>query len=195
MLTADLDRSFREAAAATGLLDAAYAVVETPLGTVLLAPGEGGLPRVSFTPDVAALAAAVGPRVLRVPSRLDDAAAQLDEYFAGRRHGFDLELDLDAPPFQRDVLRELALVPYGEVATYGEVARRIGRPRAARAVGGALNRNPLPIVLPCHRVVGATGSLVGYAGGLDRKRTLLALEGALLPGCARGILRAEQSRL
>src|SRR3954449_6850743 len=97
MLTADLDRSFREAAAATGLLDAAYAVVETPLGTVLLAAGERGLRRVSFTPDVDALAAAVGPRVLRVPSRLDDAAAQLDEYFAGRRHGFDLELDLDAP--------------------------------------------------------------------------------------------------
>jgi methylated-DNA-[protein]-cysteine S-methyltransferase len=178
MLTADLDRSFREAAAATGLLDAAYAVVETPVGTLLLAAGERGLRCVSFTPDVDALAAAVGPRVLRVPSRLGDAAAQLDEYFAGRRRRFDLELDLDAPPFQRDVLGELALVPYGEVATYGELARRIGRPRAARAVGGALNRNPLPIVLPCHRVVGATGSLVGYAGGLDRKRTLLALEGA-----------------
>jgi epoxyqueuosine reductase len=115
--------------------------------------------------------------VLRVPARLGEAREQLEQYFAGERRDFDLPLDLRAPEFQTAVLTELARVPYGAVATYGDLARRIGRPRAARAVGGALNRNPIPIVLPCHRVVGASGSLVGYAGGLERKQTLLALEG------------------
>jgi methylated-DNA-[protein]-cysteine S-methyltransferase len=174
----ELDRRFREAAAAEGLLDAAYDLVETPVGTLLVAATDVGICRIAFEPDVDALAGAVGKRVLRVPPRLDEARSQLGEYFAGERHAFDLAVDLRAAPFQQEVLRELTQVPYGEVATYGELARRIGRPRAARAVGGALNRNPVPILLPCHRVVGATGSLVGYAGGLDRKRTLLALERA-----------------
>jgi O-6-methylguanine DNA methyltransferase len=115
--------------------------------------------------------------VLRVPSQLVEAQRQLDQYFAGERRSFELEIDLRAAPFQQAVLRELARVPYGVLASYGELARRIGKPRAARAVGGALNRNPIPIVLPCHRVVGASGALVGYAGGLDRKRALLELEG------------------
>ncbi|MGZ4389243.1 MAG: methylated-DNA--[protein]-cysteine S-methyltransferase [Gaiellaceae bacterium] len=175
---AELDRRFREAAAAEGLLDAAYDLVESPVGTLLVAATDRGVCRISYTPDLDALAAAVGPRLLRVPSRLAEVRRQLEEYFAGTRHEFDLPVDLHAPAFQEQVLRELALVPYGELATYGELARRIGRPRAARAVGGALNRNPVPIVLPCHRVVGATGALVGYAGGLDRKRALLALEAA-----------------
>jgi methylated-DNA-[protein]-cysteine S-methyltransferase len=175
---AELDLRFREAAATGGLLDAAYEILDSPVGPLLVAASERGICRVSFTIDVDALAAALGPRVLRVPSRLADARRQLEQYFAGERRDFDLPLDLRAASFQTDVLRELARVPYGEVATYGELARRIGRPRAARAVGGALNRNPLPILLPCHRVVGAGGSLVGYAGGLDRKQTLLALEGA-----------------
>ena len=173
----ELDRRFRETAAAEGLLDAAYDLYESPLGTLLVAATDRGVCRISYTPDPDAVAAAVGPRVLRVPSRLTEAERQLDEYFAGTRRRFDLDVDLRAAPFQHDVLTELARVPYGKVATYGELARRIGRPRAARAVGGALNRNPIPIVLPCHRVIGAGGSLVGYAGGLDRKRTLLALEG------------------
>lgn len=177
-ITPELDRRFREAAAAEGLLDAAYDLVESPVGTLLVAATDRGLRRISYTPDVDALAAAVGPRVLRVPSRLAEVRRQLEEYFAGGRRSFDLPIDLRAPAFQQDVLRELARVPYGELATYGELARRIGRPRAARAVGGALNRNPVPIVLPCHRVVGAGGALVGYAGGLDRKRALLALEAA-----------------
>lgn len=175
-IPAELDHRFRETAAAEGLLDAAYDLVETPVGTLLVAATDRGICRIAFEPDVEALAAAAGSRVLRVPSRLAEAARQLAEYFAGERHSFELAVDLRAAPFQREVLQELALVPYGEVATYGELARRIGRPRAARAVGGALNRNPVPIVLPCHRVVGATGSLVGYAGGLDRKRALLDLE-------------------
>jgi methylated-DNA-[protein]-cysteine S-methyltransferase len=174
---AELDRRFREAAAAEGLLDAAYDLLESPLGTLLVAASDRGVCRISYTPEPDALAAAVGRRVLRVAGRLDPLRRQLDEYFAGRRRSFDVDLDLRAAPFQELVLRELARVPFGDVATYGELARRIGRPRAARAVGGALNRNPIPIVLPCHRVVGAGGSLVGYAGGLDRKRTLLALEG------------------
>ena len=174
----DLDRRFREAAAAEGLLDAAYDLVDSPVGTLLLAATGRGLCRISFTLDVDELAAAVGPRVLRVPSQLAEARRQLEEYFAGSRHEFDLPVDLRVPAFQHDVLLELARVPYGELSTYGELARRIGRPRAARAVGGALNRNPVPIVLPCHRVVGATGALVGYGGGLERKRTLLALERA-----------------
>lgn len=177
-IPAELDRRFREAAAAEGLLDAAYDLVETPVGTLLVAATARGLCRISYTPDVDALAAALGPRVLRVPSRLAEVRRQLEEYFAGTRHEFDLPVDLHVPAFQRDVLGELARVPYGGLATYGDLARRIGRPKAARAVGGALNRNPVPIVLPCHRVVGASGALVGYAGGLDRKRKLLALEQA-----------------
>jgi methylated-DNA-[protein]-cysteine S-methyltransferase len=173
---ADLDARFRAAALAEGLVDAAYDLVDSPVGTLLVAATEAGVCRVSFVPDVDALARAVGPRVLRVPARIDETREQLEQYFAGERRDFDVAVDLRAAPFQRAVLTELARVPYGEVATYGELARRIGRPRAARAVGGALNRNPVPIVLPCHRVVGAGGSLVGYAGGLERKQTLLALE-------------------
>jgi methylated-DNA-[protein]-cysteine S-methyltransferase len=174
---AELDARFRAAAAAERLLDAAYDLVETPVGTLLVAATDAGVCRIAYEPDVDAVARAVGRRVLRVPARLADAREQLAEYFAGERRDFDLPLDLRAPAFQRAVLTELARVPYGELATYGELARRIGRPRAARAVGGALNRNPLPIVLPCHRVVGAGGRLVGYAGGLERKERLLALEG------------------
>jgi O-6-methylguanine DNA methyltransferase len=117
--------------------------------------------------------------VLRSPRSIDATRRELDEYFAGRRRIFDLSLDLRAlAPFTVDVLRELARVPYGETTTYGELASRVGRPRAARAVGTVMNRNRIPIVLPCHRVVGSTGALVGYAGGLERKVALLELEGA-----------------
>jgi methylated-DNA-[protein]-cysteine S-methyltransferase len=119
--------------------------------------------------------------VLRSPGPVDDLRRELDEYFGGTRREFDLPVDLSPlPGFQRSVLEELVRVPYGHVDTYGGLARRIGSPRAARAVGGALNRNPVPIVVPCHRIVGASGSLVGYAGGLERKQALLGLEGALL---------------
>jgi methylated-DNA-[protein]-cysteine S-methyltransferase len=175
---AELDARFRAAAVEERLLDAAYDLVETPVGTLLVAASDAGVCRISYVPDVDALVPSVGRRVLRVPARIGEAREQLDQYFAGERHAFDLPLDLRAPDFQRAVLTELARVPYGEVATYGELARRIGKPRAARAVGGALNRNPIPIVLPCHRVVGAGGALVGYAGGLERKQLLLALERA-----------------
>ena len=109
------------------------------------------------------------------------AERQLDEYFDGRRESFELDVDLrGAAPFARTVLEELGRVPYGQTTTYGTLAAKVGAPRAARAVGTVMNRNPIPIVLPCHRVVGANGSLTGYAGGLDLKERLLRLEGALL---------------
>lgn len=179
----DLDRRFRAAATAEGLLDVAYDLADSPVGPLLLAATERGLCRVSFDPEpeleVEALARAFGARVLYSPRPLTQTRRELDEYFEGRRHSFDLSVDLSAvPPFQRTVLEELVRVPYGRLETYGGLAKRVGRPRAARAVGGALNRNPVPIVVPCHRVVGSTGQLVGYGGGLERKERLLALEGA-----------------
>jgi methylated-DNA-[protein]-cysteine S-methyltransferase len=181
----ELDRRFRDAAAASGLLDAAYDVTETPIGPLLVGATDRGLCRIWFHPEVDAvreqLARDFGPRVLRSAKPVDRAVRELDEYFAGRRRVFDLELDLRAiPEFHVSVLRELAKVSYGEVTTYGALAARAERPRAARAVGTVMNRNPIPIVLPCHRVVGADGKLVGYAGGLDVKERLLRLEGALL---------------
>jgi methylated-DNA-[protein]-cysteine S-methyltransferase len=178
-----LDERFRAAASAAGLIDAAYDVTDSPIGELFVAATDRGLARISFDPDAALdeLARTFGARVLRVPHRLDPVRRELDEYFEGRRSTFDLTTDLSAvPSFHRLVLRELALVPYGEVTTYGALAARVGRPRAARAVGGALNRNPIPVVLPCHRVVGSTGKLVGYGGGLHRKEALLHLEGVTL---------------
>jgi methylated-DNA-[protein]-cysteine S-methyltransferase len=178
----ELDARFRAAALAAGLVDVRYDVVESPVGDLFVAATERGLCRISFTPEGAdeVVARAFGPRVLRTP--LDDVRRELDEYFAGRRTAFDLPLDLRVAPFNEQVLHELARVPYGRTTTYGSLAAQVGRPRAARAVGTVMNRNPLPIVLPCHRVVGASGALTGYAGGLDRKRTLLALEGATVNG-------------
>jgi methylated-DNA-[protein]-cysteine S-methyltransferase len=182
-VSAQLDRRFRSAALADGLLDVAYELADTPLGTLLLAKTERGLCRIGYDPDperdAEMLARVFGRRVLRAPGALDDARRQLDEYFEGRRETFELPLDLGlSRDFSRRVLLELARVPYGQVTTYGALATRAGRPRAARAVGTVMNRNPIPIVLPCHRVVGASGSLVGYGGGLQRKEALLQLESA-----------------
>ena len=181
----ELDTRFRDRAAAAGLLDVAYDFTDSPVGTLLVAATREGLCRIAFDAEpeavVEELAGVYGTRVLRSPRPTDNARRELDEYFEGRRREFALRLDVGRlAGFQRLVLDELARVPYGATATYGSLADRIGKPRSARAVGGALNRNPLPIVLPCHRVVGAGGSLVGYAGGLDRKRALLALEGVTL---------------
>jgi methylated-DNA-[protein]-cysteine S-methyltransferase len=178
-----LDRRFREAAATEGLLDVAYDLADTPIGTLLVAASPRGLCRISFDPEpereVEALARLFGTRVLRSPRPVERVQRELDEYFEGRRHEFDVPVDLSAvPAFQRLVLDELVRVPYGRIETYGGLAARVGRPRAARAVGGALNRNPVPIVVPCHRIVGAGGSLTGYGGGLERKERLLELEGA-----------------
>ena len=180
----ELDARFREAAAAEGLLDVAYDLVDTPVGQLLVAVTDRGLCEVSFDPEpereVETLARNFGARVLRSPRPTDETRRQLDEYFAGERHDFELPLDLGLTrEFGRAVLDQLARVPYGELTTYGALAAQAGRPRAARAVGTVMNRNPVPIVLPCHRVVGSTGALTGYAGGLDRKRALLELEGAI----------------
>jgi methylated-DNA-[protein]-cysteine S-methyltransferase len=177
----DLDRRFRDAAEREGLVDVAYDLAESPLGDLLVAATDRGLCRIAYRPDAALdeLAADFGARVLRLPQRLDRVRRELDEYFEGRRREFDLETDLSSvPAFQQQVLHELARVPFGQVTTYGALAAKVGKPHAARAIGGAMNRNPIPIVLPCHRVIGANGSLTGYAGGLDRKGYLLRLEGA-----------------
>jgi methylated-DNA-[protein]-cysteine S-methyltransferase len=182
-LPADLDQRFRDAAEREGLVDVAYDLTDSPVGELLVAATDRGLCRIAYRPDAALdeLVEDFGARVLRVPRRLDLVRRELDEYFEGTRRAFDLDLDLSpVAAFQRTALHELALVPYGEVTTYGALAAKVGKPSAARAIGGAMNRNPIPIVLPCHRVVGANGSLVGYAGGLDRKIQLLRLEGALL---------------
>lgn len=183
----DLDRRFRDAAAAAGLLDVGFDVIDSPIGPLLVAASDRGLARISFSatfdPEetIEALARAFGPRVLRSSRTVDPARRQLDEYFEGRREAFELDVDLrGVPEFTRRVLKELARVPYGRTTTYAELAASSGAPRAARAVGTVMNRNRIPIVLPCHRVVGTNGSLTGYAGGLDVKEQLLRLEGALL---------------
>jgi methylated-DNA-[protein]-cysteine S-methyltransferase len=178
----DLDRRFREAAADAGLIDAAFDYADTPIGTLFVAATDRGLCQISFDADrgLDELSRRLGSRVLRVPRKLAPARRELDEYFEGRRTEFDLPIDIHVAEFHRLVLGELALVPYGQVTTYGALAAKVGHPRAARAVGVVMNRNPIPIVLPCHRVIGASGSLTGYGGGLHRKQALLELEGALL---------------
>jgi methylated-DNA-[protein]-cysteine S-methyltransferase len=179
----DLDRRFRDAAAALDLVDLGYDIVESPIGPLFVAASGRGVAAISFQSDpdeqLDRLTRIAGPRVLRSPRSIELARRELDEYFEGERRAFDLSLDLRGlPPFTLSVLRELARVPYGKTTTYGDLAAKVGHPRAARAVGTVMNRNRIPIVLPCHRVVGATGDLTGYAGGLDRKVRLLELEGA-----------------
>jgi methylated-DNA-[protein]-cysteine S-methyltransferase len=181
-----IDERFRAAAAAEGLLDVAYDILaDTPIGPLLVGVTDYGVCRIWFDPEpernLETLARLHGSRVLRVSAPVDRVRRELDEYFAGRRHHFDVEPDVRAQPaYNRRVLAELARVEYGTTTTYGTLAAQSGNPRAARAVGTVMNRNPVPIVLPCHRVVGASGNLTGYAGGLDRKEQLLRLEGALL---------------
>jgi methylated-DNA-[protein]-cysteine S-methyltransferase len=185
-VTPELDARFRAAAAATGLLDAAYDLLtDTPLGDLLVGVTDRGLCRIHFDPDpereLESLARRFGPRVLRSAKPVERVKRQLDEYFSGARRAFDVDWDVRTlPEFNRRVLAELAHVEYGTTTTYGALAARSGNPKAARAVGTVMNRNPVPIVLPCHRVVGANGTLVGYAGGLERKERLLRLEGAVL---------------
>ena len=161
--------------------DVSYALHDTPIGTLLLAIAEGRIVASSFGDEetmTTRLARAISPRVLRQPGALDDVRRQLDEYLAGRRHSFELDVDLTlATPFQRLVLGDLPLhTSYGRTTTYGQLAGEIHRPKAARAVGTALGANPLCVVLPCHRVIGSSGALTGYAGGLEAKRFLLNLE-------------------
>lgn len=167
-----------------GIEDVAYATVDSPIGRLLLAATPRGLVRISYVdhfPEdgtLQELAARVSPRVLEDPAALDAPRRQLDEYFGGRRSDFELPLDWTlVGEFGRRVLGRTAQIPYGEVETYGDVARAIGHPGAARATGNALGANPMPIVVPCHRVVRAGGVIGHYTGGRERKLQLLALEG------------------
>ena len=154
-----------------------------PLGPLTLVGSAAGLRAILWTDDDPARAGLADIDLLQASSSvLDDAAAQLDEYFAGNRRSFDLPLDLHGTPFQLDAWRALATIPFGETRTYAAQAAAIGRPAAVRAVGAANGRNPLSIVLPCHRVVGSDGSLTGYAGGLEAKAALLAHEAAQVNG-------------
>ena len=175
-----------EEAAGAGLIDVAYAEMDSPVGTILLAVTRRGLAAVEFDDGqldrlLARFARDLSPRVLRSPAATDDARRELDEYFEGRRRTFDLRLDRRLMGrFAKEVLTATARVPYGGVSTYGEIATTIGHPGSARAVGAALGSNPIAIVVPCHRVIGAGGKLTGYAGGVHRKEFLLTLEGSLL---------------
>jgi methylated-DNA-[protein]-cysteine S-methyltransferase len=201
--TEDIERSLRDAARINstgvdalaeelirragqeGLLDVAYAEIDTPVGRLLLASTPRGLVRITFPVEtretvLEELAASVSPRVLESPAKLDRARRELDRYFEGRLQDFDLPLDWQLTHgFYRKVLRATARIPYGQTRSYTEVAKRAGSPRAVRAAGSALGSNPLPIIVPCHRVLRSGGALGGYGGGLETKRALLELEGAL----------------
>jgi methylated-DNA-[protein]-cysteine S-methyltransferase len=173
-----------DAASVAGLLDIAYRTIDTPVGTLLLAATEKGLVRVAYASQdydlvLQQLARDVSPRVLRAPARLDTVAREIAQYFARRRTTFDVPLDLRlAHGFRRTVLSHLPKIPYGATATYAAVAKASWNPRAVRAAGSACANNPLPVVLPCHRVVRSDGSIGQYVGGVEAKRTLLTLEGA-----------------
>jgi methylated-DNA-[protein]-cysteine S-methyltransferase len=170
-------------AEAEGLVDVAYATVDSPVGGLLVAATPRGLVRVAFDPDdqvLEQLAARLSPRVLEAPGRLDAVRRELDEYFDCRRvrFGFPVDWSLTRGFFRR-VLQATARIGYGQVRTYSEVASRAGSPRAVRAAGNAVGSNPIPVVVPCHRVVRTGGGLGGYGGGIERKQFLLTLEGAI----------------
>jgi methylated-DNA-[protein]-cysteine S-methyltransferase len=167
-----------------GLLDVAYRTVDTPVGSLLLAATDKGLVRVAYESvghdaALAILAEVVSPRILHAPQRLDPVARQLDEYFDGTRTAFDVPLDLRlATDFRRSVLTHLRDIGYGRTETYAQVALAVGNPKAVRAVGSACATNPVPVVVPCHRVVKSDGSLGRYTGSPHAKETLLGLEAA-----------------
>ena len=173
-----------EAAQSDGILDVGYRTVDSPVGTLLLAATELGLVRVAYEVEnhdevLQHLADRISPRVLEAPGRLDTVARELDEYFAGRLHIFDLPLDWRlSSGFRRTVLAHLSDIDYGHTASYATVAKLAGNPKAVRAVGSACATNPLPVIVPCHRVLRSDGTLGGYLGGVEAKRTLLGLEAA-----------------
>jgi methylated-DNA-[protein]-cysteine S-methyltransferase len=173
-----------DAAAAAGLLDLAFATLDSPLGRLLVAATPEGVVRIAYVDQTGEgavlehLATNVSPRVLAAPRKLDEPRRELDEYFAGRRRRFDLPLDWRLTRgFSRRVLEATAKIPYGATATYKQVAGEAGSPLASRAAGNALGANPIPIVVPCHRILHSGGGLGGYTGGLERKRLLLSVEG------------------
>lgn len=176
-------------AAAEGVAEVAYAQVDSPVGRLVTVTTPRGLARIAYELENGGLdsilddvALRLSPAIVEAPARLDAIRRELEEYFEGRRHDFDLELDwsLTAPGFRRRVLQECARIPFGATSTYKQMAIAAGSPRAFRAAGGALGSNPIPIVVPCHRVLASGGGLGGYTGGLERKRTLLSIEGRML---------------
>jgi methylated-DNA-[protein]-cysteine S-methyltransferase len=176
-----------ERASVEGLLDVAYATVDSPLGPLMVASTPRGLVRLSYSQFrdeeavLSDLARRVSPRVLEAPARVDRVRRELDEYFEGRRTKFELPIDWTLTRgFTTEVLRATAAVGFGHTTTYSEVARTAGSPRAVRAAGNSLGSNPMPIVVPCHRVLRTGGGLGGYTGGLERKEFLLRLEGAII---------------
>jgi len=177
---------FLRRADSAGLIDVAYTTVDTPFGTMLLAATDRGLVRLglpmeTFDGVLDELADRISPRVVELPRRLDAARREIDEYFSGARREFDLPLDrrLITGAFAVRVLDELSQVPFGQAITYSEAALRAGSPRAHRAAGNALGSNPIPLVIPCHRVVRSGGAIGGYGGGPELKRRLLLHEGWL----------------
>lgn len=188
-----LDRDAAAAAAARFAViaepDIAYALVDTPVGQVLAANSRRGLACLSYVDHhggtdaiLEHLSAGLSPRILEAPARLDEVRRELDDYFEGRRHAFDLAIDLSLikTPFSRRLLQATARIPFGETRTYRDMATAAGNARAVRAAGNALGHNPIPIVVPCHRVLRSGGAIGGYTGGLDRKIKLLANEGVEL---------------
>ena len=195
----DMARAAARRFAATAAADVAYARIDSPAGALVAARTPRGLVRLAYELDhggldaiLGALAARLSPRIVEAPRRLDDVRRELDELFAGRRRAFDVPVDLAlASPFGRRVLDACAAIPVGQTRTYREIAGAAGHPRAARAAGGALGANPVPIVVPCHRVVASGGGLGGYTGGLERKRLLLGLEGVRIGAGTSGPERAR----
>jgi methylated-DNA-[protein]-cysteine S-methyltransferase len=189
----DLTPAFR----AAGLLDVAYSTLDSPLGRLLLAATPAGLVRVAYVDDdfdgvLESLAARISPRV--VLARLDDERRELDEYLSGKRRRFEISLDWQlVRGFGRRVLEATARIPYGAVSSYKQVATEAGSPRASRAAGNALGANPLPIVVPCHRILHSGGGLGGYTGGIERKRLLLDLEREQLGWASPSVRGANQS--
>ena len=180
----DVIAGFRRRAEAGGLLDIAYTAMDSPIGPLLLAATNAGVVAVAFSgkhdDTLNELAMRVSPRILEAPGRLDAVRRELDAYFEGKLRDFSVPLDWSlVGTFSRRVLDRTAQIPYGGVSSYRDVARSIGTPLAARAVGNALGSNPIPVIVPCHRVTRTGGALGGYGGGLDRKTYLLTLEGAL----------------
>ena len=184
-------------AGAEGLADIGYAPVDSPFGTLVAAATDRGLVRLAFPEEpldevLDRLAHKLSPRIVEAPARLEQVRRELDEYFAGSRRAFDVPLDRSLmSAFAKKVLSATAAIPYGSVGTYTEMAAKAGSPRGSRAAGNALGSNPIPLIVPCHRVLRTGGNLGGYGGGLDRKRWLLELEGALTPRAVSSTARAS----
>jgi methylated-DNA-[protein]-cysteine S-methyltransferase len=182
VITNAMTDRFVERAQAKRLIDVAVATMDSPIGTLLLMATPKGLVRIAFESEnrdevLGEVAEQLSPRILEAPRSLDPVRRELEKYFEGKLHDFDVPLDWSlAGEFARRVLRRTARIPYGSVASYGDVAVGVGSPRGARAVGNALGSNPIPVIVPCHRVVRTGGAIGGYGGGLTRKRFLLALE-------------------